>query len=174
MIPPLKEFERLPRRSQNEPKERSCKVNLLDRKILNRIQKGLPLVPRPFQSLAEELGIEEDVLLETIRRLRAQGVIRRFGAVFDSRGLGFESTLVALKAPLKQIEEVVELINAYSEVTHHYLRDHEKYNLWFTLIAPSKERIQEILEEIGSKMGLRDMRNLPAKRLFKIRVDFSL
>ena len=148
-------------------------MDALDRQILNRLQRGLPLVPRPFEVLSEELEIEEDVILERIRLLKSQGVIRRLGGVFNSQSLGFQSTLVALKAPSERIEEVAEVINAYSGVTHHYLRDHEEYNLWFTLIAQNEGRIQEILEDIASKTGLR-IRSLPAKKLFKIQVDFLL
>lgn len=149
-------------------------MNLVDKQILNRLQKGLPVVARPFQALAEEMGVEEGRMLERIRHLMSEGVIRRLGGVFNSQRLGFQSTLVALKAPLERVEELAGVINAYPEVTHHYLRDHEEYTLWFTLIAPSKEQIQEILDKISTQTGLREMHNLPARRLFKIRVDFPL
>lgn len=149
-------------------------MDALDRQLLNRLQKGLPLVPRPFEALGQELGIGEAEALERTRQLKAQGVIRRLGGIFDSRNLGFQSTLVALQVPQERIQEAATVINAYSEVTHHYLRNHERYNLWFTLIAPSEARIEEILAEISRRITPTAIRSLPAKRLFKIQVDFSL
>lgn len=149
-------------------------MDALDKQLLNRLQKGLPLVPRPFEALGQELGMGEGETLERVRQLKARGIIRRLGGVFDSRSLGFQSTLVALQVPGGRVEEAAAVINAYPEVTHHYLRDHEQYNLWFTLIAPNEARIQEILEGISRRISPAAIRNLPARRLFKIQVDFSL
>lgn len=149
-------------------------MDAFDKQLLNRLQKGLLLVPRPFEALGQELGMGEAETLERVRRLKARGVIRRLGGIFDSRNLGFQSTLIALQVPEERVEEAAAVINAYPEVTHHYLRDHERYNLWFTLIASSEARVQEILEEISRRVAPAAIRNLPAKRLFKIQVDFSL
>jgi len=145
----------------------------LSRKVLNRIQSGFPLVSRPYQALAEELGVEEAEVLECVRRLKAEGIIRRIGAVFDSQKLGFYSTLVAMRVPEERVEEVAGVVNTYPGVTHNYLRPAE-YNLWFTLTAESPERVEEILQEISRCTGIQDWLNLPAERLFKIRVDFKV
>lgn len=149
-------------------------MDALDKQLLNRLQKGLPLVPRPFEAIGEELGIGEAETLARVRQLKARGIVRRLGGIFDSRNLGFQSTLVALQVPEDRVEEAAAAINAYPEVTHHYLRDHERYNLWFTLIASNEARIQEILEEISRRIAPAAIRNLPAKRFFKIQVDLPL
>jgi DNA-binding Lrp family transcriptional regulator len=64
-------------------------------------------------------------------------------------------------------------VSAYPNVTHNYERE-DRYSVWFTLIAPSQERIGEILREIAGETGIDDILDLPAIRLFKIRVDFDL
>lgn len=144
----------------------------LDGRILDRVQSGFPVCERPFAELADEIGIEEDELIARIKTLREQGVIRRFGAVFDSRKLGYVSTLVGVKIPNQDdIPAVAAEVNTYLEVTHNYQRVDE-YNLWFTLIAASQERIEQIIQRIGSLPQVAEIRNLPALRLYKIKADF--
>ncbi len=148
-------------------------MDQLDKKIINRIQKDFPVSSRPYQTLAEELGTNEAEVIERIKKLREDGFVRRLGAVFDSNKLGFSSTLVAMKVAEDEIDEVAEVVNAYPGVTHNYLRNAE-YNMWFTLIAESKQRIEEILAEISRKTGIEEIHNLPAINLFKIGVNFQV
>ena len=148
-------------------------MDKLDKQILNRIQSDFPLVSRPYQELAEELGVSEQEVLNRVRVLRQKGIIRHLGAVFDSNKLGFYSTLVAMQVPRDKLEETARIVNAYPGVTHNYQRD-MAYNMWFTLTAASESRAQEILERIRERTGIRKILNLPALNLFKIKVDFQL
>jgi len=143
-----------------------------DKLILNRIQAEFPFEERPFRKIGEELGMEEGEILKRVRQLKEEGIIRRIGASFDSKNLGFKSTLCAVKAPMERVDEVAEIISRYREVTHNYLRNHE-YNIWFTLIAPSRERIHEILSEISRETGIEEIRDMPTTRLFKIGVNLK-
>lgn len=145
----------------------------LDRRILSAIQGGFPVTSRPYAQLAQDFGCSEADALASVAGMRASGVIRRIGAIFDSARLGYRSTLCAIAAPPERIEEVAAVISAYPNVTHNYERE-DRYNVWFTLIAPSQERITEILAEIAKKTGIDDILDLPAIRLFKIKVDFDL
>jgi DNA-binding Lrp family transcriptional regulator len=145
----------------------------IDKIILNHIQKDFPVTSRPYLEIASQIGITEQEVIERIKTLKESGVIRRLGGIFDSRKLGYVSTLCAIKVPEDRINEVADLINSYLGVTHNYLRNHD-YNMWFTCIAPSAERIDDILIEIKRKTGLEDLINLPSINFFKIKVDFSL
>jgi DNA-binding Lrp family transcriptional regulator len=145
----------------------------LDRIVLTRIQAGFPIEPRPYDVLASTLGVHPADVLVSVRRMRDARVIRRIGAIFDSARLGFRSTLCAIAAPPERVEEVAALISAYPNVTHNYERV-DRYSVWFTLIAEGQERIDEILVEIAAQTGIGDILDLPATRLFKIRVDFDL
>ncbi len=144
----------------------------IDKLILNKVQTEFSFTERPFEELGKQLGLEEGEVLKRIKALKSEGIIRRIGASFDSKRLGFKSTLCAIKSPEERIDEVAETINEYPEVTHNYLRNHA-YNIWFTLIAPSRERIYQILEEITQKTGISDIREMPAKRMFKIGVNLK-
>ncbi len=143
----------------------------LDKKILKEIQDGFPVSPYPFQVLGKRLGLPPEDVEERIGRLKSEKIISRIGASFDSKKLGYESTLVAMKVPPSSLEEVAGLVNRYSQVTHNYERD-DDYNLWFTLIAPSREGIKQIIEKIKADTGIEDVLNLPAVNLFKIDVQF--
>jgi len=146
----------------------------VDRKVLNIIQTDFPVTSRPFGELAAQVGVTDEEVVDRIRRLKADGIIRRMGATFDSSKLGYASTLCAMKVPVERIEAVAEIINSYGNVTHNYLRDDPRFNVWFTVIAESQERIDEILDEIREKAGIATILNLPAVRLFKVRVAFEL
>jgi len=143
-----------------------------DRMILNEIQKKLPVAPRPYLSLARKLKLKEKDVMERVQKLKDVGIIRRIGASFNAKAVGFSSTLCAARVPPVKIEEFVSVVNTYPGVTHNYEREGE-FNIWFTLIAPSRKRIKQILSQISGKTGVREILDLPAVKTFKISVDFN-
>lgn len=147
-------------------------LDSLDRRILDIIQTDFPIEPRPYAIIGEKLGISEQEAWQRVNAMRASGIIRRLGANFQSAKIGFTSTLCAAKAPREKLEEFIALVNALPGVTHNYERDHE-YNIWFTLISRSKEEAQEILDDLAAKTGI-SILNLPATRLYKIKVNFQM
>jgi len=148
-------------------------MDVINRKLLEIIQDDFPISPEPYKDLAISIGVSEEEIINRIGKLQEQGIIRRLGAIFDSRKLGYKSTLCGMKVPEDRITEVAEIINSYPGVTHNYLREH-KYNMWFTLITPSEEHINKVCNEIISKSGIQELMQLPAKRFFKIKVKFSM
>ena len=144
-----------------------------DRKILNILQTRFPIVPEPFDVVGAELGISGDEVLERVKRLKDNGVIRRIGAVFDSRKLGYVSTLCAARVPGEKIRAFVEVVNGYPGVTHNYRRSHE-YNVWFTFIAPDPDALEKALAEIRQRTGITDVISMPAVRTYKINATFEL
>jgi len=145
----------------------------LDRKLLNRLQKGFPIVSEPYRKIGEDLGISEDEAFSRVKRLKEEGVIRRIGAVFEPDRLGFVSTLCAARVPGECLEAFVRAVNAFEGVTHNYERNHP-YNVWFTVIAPSREEIDRILRELREKTGISDILDLRAVNKFKVDATFEL
>jgi len=143
-----------------------------DKRLLDLIQTDFPLVPRPYAVLSERLGISEQETFERVRALKQRNIIRRLGANFQSAKLGFRSTLCAAKVPPEKMDAFTAEVNAQPGVTHNYLRKHE-YNIWFTCIAPSPEAIRAILNGITQRTGI-PILDLPATKLYKIKVDFSM
>lgn len=147
-------------------------LDQVDKKLLDIIQTDFPLTPRPYADLGKMLGIAEQEALDRVRALRERKIIRRLGANFQSAKLGFVSTLCAAKVSPEKMEAFVAAVNAQPGVTHNYLREHE-YNIWFTLISPSKEAEQTTLDALTAATGV-PILNLPATRLFKIRAVFRM
>jgi DNA-binding Lrp family transcriptional regulator len=143
-----------------------------DKKLLNLIQLDFPLDAHPFRILANKIGISEDEVIHRMQHLQDEGAVRRIGPIINSKETGRVGTLVALKALEDQIEHIAELINSYPEVSHNYLRPGD-YNVWFTLSAPSKERLAEILDELKREIQC-PMMDLPTTHLFKIGVNFKI
>ena len=150
----------------------SYQLNDADKKILDIIQSNFPLSSRPYKVIGDEIGMEEEEVLANVLNLKKQGIIRRLGANFQSKKLGFRSTLCAAKVPDDKLDLFIQEVNAKKGVTHNYLRKHE-YNVWFTLMGPSWENVCETLADITAKTGI-EILNLPATKLFKIRVDFAM
>jgi siroheme decarboxylase len=148
-------------------------MDTTDKNILNEIQSGFPVVSRPFLEIGNRLGLSEDEVIGCIKRLKEDGIIRRIGGNFNSRKLGFTSTLCAARVPEEKIAIFVEAVNSYRGVTHNYLRKNA-YNIWFTFIAPDMSTIENSLKEIALKTGVNDILNLPAEKMYKIKVDFEV
>lgn len=148
-------------------------ITAKDRAVLNLIQSDFPLTSRPYQSIAEQVGLTEKAVLEILKRLKKEGIIRRIGGNFVPEKLGYVSTLCAAKVPAEQVELFSATVNRYPGVTHNYQRDNE-FNVWFTFIERSMERIEQNLAEIAEKTGVKEIINLPATRVFKIKAEFNL
>ncbi len=147
-------------------------MDKLDRKLLDVIQTDFPMVPRPYAVLGENLGMGEEETLSRVRELKKRKIIRRMGANFQSAKLGFRSTLCGACVPENKLEEFIAYVNALPGVTHNYLRNH-RFNVWFTVIGPSWEQVCATIEGVTEHTGVPIM-NLPATKLFKIRVDFAM
>lgn len=148
-------------------------MDATDNQLLNLIQRNFPLIAQPFEYLANQLDLSEVEVMQRIESLKKSGVIRRIGGSFNSKKLGYASTLCAMKVNPAESEDIIKIINRYPQVTHNYLREHE-YNIWFTIIAESEEKIYRIIDEIKSQTGQNDLMNLPAIQVFKIEVNFPM
>ena len=148
-------------------------MDTIDKQILNIIQKDFPVVQEPFKAVADEVGLSEDEVLKRIKKLKEEGIIRRIGAVFDSKKMGHASTLCAAKVPKEKLKKFVAVVNSYAGVTHNYRRSHE-YNVWFTLIAPDQETLNKYLTEMRERAGVTDIISMTATQTFKIDATFEL
>lgn len=144
----------------------------LDKKILDIIQSNFPLSPRPYKDLGEQVGLTEAEVLARVRALRGAGVIRRMGANFQSRRLGWHSTLCAARVPEDKLDLFTAEINRHVGVTHNYLRRHA-WNVWFTYIGEDAGTVSAKLQAITAKTGI-PILNLPAEKMYKIKVDFKM
>ena len=145
----------------------------LDRQLLNRIQSDFPLVVRPFAELGQPLGISEDETIARIEALKAGRIVRQISAIFDTKSLGYKSSLVAMRVDPAHITEAARIINGHPGVTHNYERNHQ-YNLWFTIAVPPTSDLEAIVQRIHEMAGAEVTRVMYTLRLFKIGVNLDM
>ncbi len=149
------------------------KIDNVDKNLLNIIQAEFPLSREPFAALGPRLSVNCNEVIERIERLKAEGIIRLIGPVFNPRRLGYQTTLVGMKVSVERLDEAEQIVSIHPMVSHCYERDHD-FNIWFTLAMPVAEDIDSELHKLGSKAKTEEILNLPAIRTFKIGAYFNL
>ena len=147
----------------------------LDKRLLNLMQGRFPIAPRPFKSVAQEAGIDEQQVIDRVNRLQDERIIRQVTPIFDTRALGYSSMLVAAKVDAENPWRAANIINQHPGVSHNYLRNHE-FNIWFTIATEpgSKLGLDGTLEALAKEAGAESVRQLPTLQLFKIRMDLEM
>ena len=136
----------------------------LEREFLNRYQGGFPLEEQPFVRVAAELGTDADSLIESIGRMLDDGLLSRFGPLYDASGMGGSLTLAAMSVPAQRFDEIAELVNRMPEVAHNYQREHA-LNMWFVVAAETPQLLQDTLDRIASTSNL-TVYNFPKLQTF--------
>lgn len=144
----------------------------VERHLLERIQSAFPLAENPYGRLAKDLGASRESVYKGIEDLRRNGIIRRIGASYVPARLGYVTALVAAEAIPERLADVAAHASRFAAVTHNYERE-AGLNLWFTVIAPNRERLRSIVASVAAVAGVRQIHPLPAVRTFKLRVAFS-
>jgi siroheme decarboxylase len=139
--------------------------------LLDRYQRGFPLVPRPYQQIADDLGVAEADILSFFGTLQDENAISRIGAVVRPNTIG-ASTLAAMRVPEALLEDVGVRIGARPEVNHCYSRDHP-YNLWFVVTARDPDEVCRVLDELQEETGYAILA-LPLLKDYHIDLGFRL
>ena len=147
----------------------------IDIKLLEQLQVAIPITEHPFRQLGRQVGGAEEQILERVRRLKAANIIRQIGAIFDTRSLGYESSLVAARVDSSRADETAAIISQHPGVSHNYLRSHS-FNLWYTLaVSPlSRLGLEKTVAVLHRQSGAESTRLLPTLKLFKIGVKFDV
>ncbi len=125
----------------------------LDRGIINRWQGEVPLISRPYATMAEDLGVDEDTLLTRLQHLLDSGVLTRFGPLFNIEKLGGSFCLAAMSVPESHYDEICAQVNAFTEIAHNYQREHE-LNMWFVIATETRQQIDVVANAIEVETGL--------------------
>ncbi|MGZ4981257.1 MAG: AsnC family transcriptional regulator [Methylobacter sp.] len=125
----------------------------IDKQIINVLQNGFPICDAPYRQVAAQLGLTEQDLITRLKTLLDNGVLTRFGPLYNAEQMGGALTLAAVKAPIERYDEITETINAFPEIAHNYARSH-KLNLWFVIATETPEQIQQTINAIERATGL--------------------
>jgi DNA-binding Lrp family transcriptional regulator len=140
--------------------------------LLAALEAGVPLVARPFAAVARGLGVEEADVLAAARELRADGVFKALGAVFEPGFLGYRGALAAVSVPDEDVEDVAQALAEQASVTHVFERD-DRYNVWFVVAAEGRDRLRAVTAAVVAAAGAEDWISLAEERVIKLTVDFS-
>jgi len=150
---------------------RPIEMDDLDKEILNALQWHFPLVERPFAALGAPLSLAEEDVIARVRRMKA-GAIRQISAIFDSRSLGYKSTLVAFEFDPDDIDRGAAIVSRHPGVSHNYRRTH-RFNLWFTLTIHNTVRLEDEVNRLARESGAKRSILLPTIKLYKIGVKLD-
>jgi len=146
----------------------------MENELLFEMQNAFPMTQRPFKAVAEKLHSTEEEVLSLVQKLKDEKIIRQTSAIFDTKRLGYKSSLVAFKVDKDKVDEAAQIINAHPGVSHNYLRNHD-YNIWFTMaVSPdSKLGLEKTIEILKECTGAEDAITLPTLKMFKISVKMD-
>ena len=146
----------------------------MTKEILLRIQKNFPLVAKPFKEIAKELNTNEDNIIKIIQEQKDEKIIRQTSAIFDTKSLGYKSSLVAFEIDKDKINSAVKILNSHPGISHNYERNH-KFNIWFTMACSptSKLGLDKTIEILVELTNANASIMLPTLKLFKISVKLD-
>jgi DNA-binding Lrp family transcriptional regulator len=146
-------------------------IDALDKKVIQLVQGDLPVDPKPFALLAEQLGIPEHEFVSRLRSLKEKGVIRRFGATLRHQEAGFSSNaMVAWMVAEERVEEVGKALAMFREVTHCYQRSADErwpYNLYTMIHGDDREECYRIARRMSEEVGVEAYVLLFSEKEFK-------
>ena len=149
-------------------------MDLIDRKLLNIIQSDFPMAEEPYRETARRLDIGEEEVIKRLRLLRKKNVVRQISAIFDTRRLGYSTSLVAMAFEPEKLHRGALKLNKHPGVSHNYAREGSFYNLWFTLAVPPGDSIEGTVGRMTKETGAHSFRIMPTIRFFKIGVNFDM
>ena len=129
-----------------------AELDEVDKRLINALQGGFPLVAEPYRQVADSLGLSEAELLRRLDSLLERRVLTRFGPMFQIERAGGAFVLAALSVPEADFERVAAQVNAFPEVAHNYRREHAM-NMWFVLATATPQGIAETIAAIEAATG---------------------
>ncbi len=151
-----------------------------EKTLLMALQYNFPLSEEPYFDLSDITGLKIDYVLKKTKDFLERGVVKRVGAQLNYkafREIGFAAlvgaSLVDTVDSDAKLSRIVRIINSYNP-KHNYLRDDERYNIWFTVKEESPEKLEMLVKEIMEKCSIDDYVYLPSKRVYKMDVKYDL
>lgn len=151
-------------------------IDALDYQLIEAVQQGLPVTPRPYAAIAAQLNIDEQQVLERLSKLKREGLIKRLGVIVNHRRLGYRANaMLVWDIPDHLVEQIGGHISRFDFINLCYLRPRQgeiwPYNLYCMIHGKSREKVLQQLEHLTQSCGLGQFRReiLFSRRCFKQR-----
>lgn len=133
-------------------------MDSLDRAIILASQGGLPLVPRPYHALAEQVGIPAEEVMARMQCMLDNGIIRRIAAVPNHYALGYKANgMTVWDVADDRIDELGRRVGELDFVSHCYHRPRHlpewPYNLFAMVHGHDRDEVQAQIERIAALLG---------------------
>ena len=133
-------------------------LDAVDRALVIATQGGLPLVPQPYERLAEALGCSAQEVMGRLQSLLERGIIRRIGVVPNHYAIGYTANGMSVwDVPDEQIDEFGGKVGALDFVTHCYHRPRRlpdwPYNLFAMVHGSSRGEVLAKVAIIADLLG---------------------
>ncbi|WP_460104366.1 siroheme decarboxylase subunit beta [Pseudomonas sp. S2_D10] len=126
-------------------------------RLVELTQAGLPLLEDPWAWLAEQLELSVESTLDLLKRLQAEGAIRRIAAVPNHYRLGYRHNgMTVWDVADADISRLGALLGAQPFVSHCYRRPRQpgwRYNLFAMVHGRSREEIDSYREHLRYLLG---------------------
>lgn len=144
----------------------------IDLTLLSELKQGILLTPKPFNEIANKIGVTPKEVIIRLTKLKENGVIRRFGASIRPNNIGLTANaVIAWNVPKNRVQEVGLLLSTFKEITHCYERETvpEKweYNLYTVMHAQERETIEQAVRQLSETINIPDYIILFSKRDLK-------
>ncbi len=145
-----------------------------DKLILMELEYNFPFDSQPFKAIADKFSISEEDLLERVKIMVENGIIKRIGMYVSFRAKGMDGALVGANIPLENVEKFRKIALSIRELTHNFVRNHPRYNIWFVLKAENRSILNEKIKDLLSKVNSDDYVILYSKKTLKLSVKYDI
>lgn len=149
-------------------REKTSDLSEQQKQIIRLLQGDIPVCKTPFRKLANKIGIAERTLLDDIRSMKSQGLLRRFGATLRHQKVGLRANAMSVwRVPEGRLEELGQLLASLPQVTHCYERQPHAgfpYNLYAMIHGRSRKECERIAQEVAERSGVHDYELLFSSR----------
>ncbi|HWQ73545.1 MAG TPA: AsnC family transcriptional regulator [Desulfitobacteriaceae bacterium] len=133
-------------------------MDLIDQKLIKKLQGNLPLTENPYEALGRIIGIPESEVIRRLKNLQAAGCLKRIGAILRHQKSGYsQNALAVFQVPANRLEETGNLLAQSSLVSHCYERtayENWPYNLYAMFHSKEKREIENFIHDFATKQGL--------------------
>lgn len=158
------------------PLRRRISLDAIDKALIAIVQGGLPLCERPYAVIAQQLGLEEQTVIQRLQTMQQQGAIKRFGVVVRHHELGYRANaMVVFDIPDDRVAQLGHCIGKFEYVTLCYRRPRVMpnwpYNLFCMIHGKDRDAVMQHVQQLLDRCGLRGVQHavLFSKRRFKQR-----
>jgi len=143
-------------------------LDTTDLKILKALSGNINISESPFLSLAQDLGLTEDEVIDRLRGLQESGALKRIAPILYHHKTQYKfNALTIWSVEESRVGDIADCLMSFKHVSHVYERascEAWSYNLYGMAHGTCEEDIDKIVESVKDKVG-----DLPHKIVYTVK-----